>query len=238
MQINYPLFIILGVLPSIIWLIFYLRKDPHPEPKKLLMLVFLWGALITIPAAFLERIIHFLLGSPILPAITPISLVYIFFGIALIEELLKFSVVWFWIFKSKELDEPIDLPIYMIVSALGFAALENIFALFKLGTLAPTSSVIILTSFRFLGAIFLHALVSGAFGYFISLSFFKRTKRYFLFFVGLFVAVTLHGLFNLYIIQDTGGVRLIVPLIIILGLAIFVSFALRSLKRTKAAWNK
>lgn len=234
---NYSLFLILGILPSIVWLIYYLRKDTHPEPKYMILLVFFWGAVITLPAAFLERGLFSLFGSPSLLIITPLSLVYIFLGVALVEELFKYGVVRFWVFRSRELDEPIDLPLYMIVSALGFAGLENILALFKLGTIAPVSNIVMLTAFRFVGAVFLHALVSGAFGYFLSLSLFQKTRRYLLFFVGLIVAVSLHGLFNLYIIQDEGAARLLVPIIIIIGLAVFVSLSLRSLKRTRAAWN-
>lgn len=234
---NYSLFIILGILPSIVWLVYYLKKDTHPEPNRMILLVFFWGAVVTLPAAFLERGVFSLLGSPALLTITPMSLIYVFFGVALVEELFKYGVVRFWIFHSRELDEPIDLPLYMIVSALGFAGLENILALLKLGTIAPLSNIIMLTAFRFVGAVFLHALVSGAFGYFISLSLFQKTKRRLLFFVGLTVAVSLHGLFNLYIIQGEGVAKFFVPLIIIAGLAVFVSFALRSLKKTRAAWN-
>ena len=45
-MVNY-LPLILGLLPSFAWLIFYLEEDPHPEPKKLLFEVFLAGALST-----------------------------------------------------------------------------------------------------------------------------------------------------------------------------------------------
>lgn len=47
MPYNYILAIILGILPSVIWLAFYLRKDIHPEPKKWLFLIFLAGMAIT-----------------------------------------------------------------------------------------------------------------------------------------------------------------------------------------------
>ncbi len=37
----------LALLPSLIWLLFYLRKDIHPEPNRLIIRVFLWGLLVT-----------------------------------------------------------------------------------------------------------------------------------------------------------------------------------------------
>jgi len=37
----------LAFLPSLIWLLFYLRKDIHPEPNRLIVRVFLWGLLVT-----------------------------------------------------------------------------------------------------------------------------------------------------------------------------------------------
>jgi len=30
----YALFVIFGLLPSVVWLLFYLKKDVHPESKE------------------------------------------------------------------------------------------------------------------------------------------------------------------------------------------------------------
>ena len=47
--------IIISLLPSFTWLIFYLREDyRHPEPKRLLALAFLMGASITVVAFGLQ----------------------------------------------------------------------------------------------------------------------------------------------------------------------------------------
>ena len=48
------LYIIFGTLPSLIWLFYYLAKDLHPEPKKMILKVFLYGVIITIPAFFIQ----------------------------------------------------------------------------------------------------------------------------------------------------------------------------------------
>jgi len=49
------LYIFLGLAPSIIWLLFYLRRDVHPEPKSEVIKVFFYGMLVALGAIFLER---------------------------------------------------------------------------------------------------------------------------------------------------------------------------------------
>ena len=57
------------------------------------------------------------------------GLLYIFLGVATIEEIAKFLVIKIKVLKSSELDEPLDIPLYMIIAALCFAAVENILVL-------------------------------------------------------------------------------------------------------------
>jgi len=94
-----------------------------------------------------------------------------FLGVALVEEYLKFLVVKKTILKSPEFDEPIDAPIYMIVSGLGFATLENILLFWKNTDAAYFPYLI--SFIRFISATFLHALTSGILGYFLAKSFFQ-----------------------------------------------------------------
>ena len=227
---NYPLFLFFGLVPSIIWLAFYLRKDAHPEPNSVIQKVFLLGMLATLPAIALE------LGLRSLFSFLPFSegvilILYIFLGVALVEEILKFLVVRFAVYKDKALDEPVDVMLYMIIAALGFAAFENILILFGLGASSPISSILALTLVRLVGATLLHALASGAFGYFLARSFFDTKKKYLYVAVGLFVATLLHGLFNFYILEVQGAAKLVVPAIILIGLAIFVSISFKQLQK-------
>ena len=48
------LYIILAVVPSILWLLFYLRKDKHPEPNKMVIKIFFWGILAALGALLFE----------------------------------------------------------------------------------------------------------------------------------------------------------------------------------------
>ena len=227
---NYPLFLLFGFIPSIIWLAYYLRKDVHPEPNSVIQKVFLLGMLATLPAIALE------LGLRSLFSFLPFSegvilILYIFLGVALVEEVLKFLVVRFAVYKDKALDEPVDLMLYMIIAALGFAAFENILILFGLGPSSPISSILALTLVRLVGATFLHALASGTFGYFLARSFLDTKRKYLYVAAGLFVATLLHGLFNFYILEVQGAAKLVVPAIILIGLAIFVSISFKQLQK-------
>ena len=192
--------------------------------------VFFWGMLATIPAIALELSLRSLFSF--LPFSEEIILIlYIFLGVALVEELLKFLVVRFSVYKNKALDEPLDVMLYMIIAALGFAALENILILFGLGPSSPISNILALTLMRLVGATFLHALASGTFGYFLAHSFLDKKRKWRYFVVGLFLATLLHGLFNFYILKGDGAAKLLVPAIILLGLAIFISLGFRQLKK-------
>ncbi len=50
----YPIYVFFGLAPSIIWLLFFLRKDHHPESNSMVLRIFFWGMLATIPAALIE----------------------------------------------------------------------------------------------------------------------------------------------------------------------------------------
>ncbi len=234
--LNYPLFIAFGTLPSLLWLLFYLRQDDHPEPKRTILKVFFWGMLATIPALPLEYFVRWMSKTISLPKELALFF-YIFAGIALVEEILKFLVVRFTVYSNKELDEPVDLMMYMITAALGFSALENIFVLFNLSQTAAVGTIATLAFVRFLGATFLHALSSGIFGFFLALSFANFKKHSWYVASGLGIAVLLHGFFNMTIIKAQGASRFWGPLAIFILLILFISFAISRLKRMKSVCN-
>ena len=51
---SYPLLIFFGLAPSIIWLLFYLRKDARPESNSQVLKIFGYGMLAVIPTALIE----------------------------------------------------------------------------------------------------------------------------------------------------------------------------------------
>ncbi len=201
---NIPIALLGGVLPALLWLSYWLREDRrHPEPKKMIFLTFVAG-IISVPLVlpFEKQVCKILVGACANPRNIgfPILLLW-----ATIEEVFKFFAAYFVALRSKYMDEPIDAVIYMITAALGFAALENAF--FMLGPLLEGNVFegLLTGNLRFVGATLLHTVSSAAIGVAIALSYYKRAKlRHDYLILGLFAAVTLHTLFNFFIIQESG----------------------------------
>jgi len=238
---TYFICIFFGLAPSLIWLWVYLQKDIHPEPKKTILKIFLSGMLIGLIAGGTEIIIwkslNFINEGNFIPPFI-FSILYYFIGVAFIEEFLKYLVVKEEILSSSEFDEPTDAMIYMITTALGFAALENILILLsslKTFTFFTLFETAVISFFRFAGATFLHALCSGLVGFFLALSILKPTKRLWLIASGLTIATILHGLYNSSIMQlDSNFYFINIPIIILIFLVLTVSFGFKKLKKIKS----
>lgn len=240
----YFLYIFFGLAPSIIWLLFYLRKDAHPESNKMIIKIFLFGMIIAGIAGLVEIGVFdsfstFYNKHETLKKIDNYSslflIIYIFLGIAFVEEFLKYLVVRQKVLKNSEFDEPVDALLYMIIVALGFAALENILVLLPAGKPLFFIETLSTSILRFVGATFLHALCSGTLGYFLALSIYEHRKKTRLIASGLIIATFLHGLYNFSIIKmDTSPANnnlIFIPVIIIISLAFFVSFGFKHLKK-------
>lgn len=199
----------LAFLPSFLWLIFFLKEDRHPEPKKLIFLVFCAGALASVPAIVFQFGFQKFVSNPLHLFIVTVL------GLALIEEVFKFSAAYFSVRKEPAFDEPVDAMIYSIVAALGFATIENLFIVGDKMQYLTLNSLIISVStvgFRFIGATLLHTLASAFAGYW-----WARRKIFF----GLAVAALSHFIFN-YLVYQFENVSLLYPSIFLVFLAIFI----------------
>jgi RsiW-degrading membrane proteinase PrsW (M82 family) len=244
--LNYSLYIFFGILPSFIWLQFYLRRDVKPEPKLMILKIFFYGMLLTIPAIFIEMAFYEQVSALNLPETLSFFL-NLFIGVALIEEFLKFLVVKLKVLDDPEYDEPVDSMIYMIIAALGFAAAENLLVLVSVGSqysrpgelLLPIigtslwGEIVEISVLRFLGATFLHALASATVGFFMGLSFFNKKRRGKLIFVGLVLAVVLHGLYNFSIMKVENQMDIFIPFSLLFLVAVLISFGFKKLKELK-----
>ncbi len=209
--------LVLGLIPSFAWLIFYLKEDPHPEPKPLILETFFVGAAIT----------FIVLGAQIFfndwitaNGILPFSLISLL-GLAAIEEFFKFSAAYLVVSHHQlDFDEPVDAMIYMIVAALGFATVENIAAAFNSAALTFET-----TSLRFIGATLLHTLSSGLVGYFWARSIIWKKKSLLL--SGILAAILLHLSFNYLIIRFE---PVVLPTIFLIIFALFILYDFEKLK--------
>ena len=126
-----------GIVPMLIYAWFLYMLDRYEkEPLKLLLGVFTWGAVVAAGAAYVINTlssmgVYFLTQSDFASQLTVSTLVA-----PAVEETLKGAAVLivYLLFRS-EFDSPLDGIIYGGITALGFAATENIWYIHKLGFL-------------------------------------------------------------------------------------------------------
>ncbi len=124
-----------GYIPALINAgIIYSLDRFEKEPKRLLLGVFLWGAVVAAGAAFVINSllglgVYFFTASESTTTLTTGSIIAPF-----IEESLKGAAVLivFWTARS-EFDSILDGIVYAGITALGFAATENVYYIFKYG---------------------------------------------------------------------------------------------------------
>lgn len=177
-----------GILPAFLWLIYFYRQDRLPEPPKLVLKTFLFGALAVIPAAIIERQFVGDLGPQ-----SPLTMILILtFGvIATAEELSKLAAISLGVKNTGAIDSGVDGIIYGVSAGLGFAMLENILYINSFGLhVAPIRAV-----FSNLA----HALFTGLMGYYYAQSILwdKPTRMW----KGLVWAIFLHGLYDFILIS-------------------------------------
>lgn len=242
---NYLVYIFWGLLPSLIWLAFYLRKDAHPEPKNMVIKIFIFGILSAPLAALMQFGIGWLIHPmPITDLFAALNQRGIFGLMNLImiapitEELCKYLAVKSGVMRNQNLDEPVDLMIYFVIAGLGFAAIEN-FLVFSNLNGSSLSAIIGNVSLRFLSATFIHALAAATFGYFMALSFYNTAKRKQYLWSGGALAIFFHASYN-YLVYLTWNTVLnqtlaVGALIIFFTfLSAMVSWQFQDLKNKKA----
>jgi len=237
MDFTILIYIFFGILPSLVWLSYYLRKDAHPESNGMVLKIFLWGALVTIPVFFVQIGFSNLLGQISLNQLV-YDLIYWFLVISLSEEVFKYLVIKVKVINSPELDEPLDVMLYMIIAALGFAALENVLYLFSPVNQMSFNDLMVRTliiSFvRFIGATFLHTLCSAVIGYSLAISFCEVKWKRLIFVAGITTAMLLHGLYDFSIMTLDGYAKVAIPAIVIITLAFLVFSGFDKLKKMKS----
>ena len=182
----------LTILPSILIVAFFVISDRFKEPTKEIIKVFIYGILITIPAYYLNTYLGDYYDN-----YTKFSeaLKGSFLSAGPVEEGLKLLVLYFFVYKMKDFNEPIDGIVYGVAVSLGFATLENIYYVYILSDYFNTTSqaLAILRSFSAIPA---HAIFGATMGYFfMKYSFIQKQNNLAM---CLIVPILLHGIYNFF----------------------------------------
>jgi protease PrsW len=199
------------------WLWVLRRYDKlEPEPLKLLLWVALWGGFLSIIPAIVGNSLvdHFLglegfVGDPSRRISLPQALTSaVFIGIN--EEIWKFLAALLLVRKLPEFDEPLDGMIYAMTVALGFAALENIEYIVRLGPRVLIARSLLSTP--------VHLACAAIWGYGLARArFISKHREYVKTALPYLVAAAgVHATFDFFLFLRTWTIFLVFPLLLLI----------------------
>ncbi len=183
-----------AIAPVFIIIIYIYIKDKYEkEPKRLLLLSFISGAIVSILITtilytgfdiLLPLKNHYSIGQQFIKA---------FFVVGLTEEFSKYIIVRYVSQPRKAFNEPFDGIIYAVMVSMGFAATENLMYVLQGGY-----EVAFLRAFTAIPA---HATFAILMGYFMGKAKFSNNKVL-LNFTGLALAILFHGAYDFFLFID------------------------------------
>lgn len=192
-----------GIAPGLALLVFfYLRDRYETEPVLTVAKAFLYGIVVTFPVMFLQYVLAE-------EQMVSQGFVQAFFATAILEEFMKWFILYFLIYSHIHFDEPYDGIVYATSVSLGFATAENVLYLVAHGVeyafvraLLPVSS---------------HALFGAIMGYYISRAKFgnERSEKRMLA-LALLVPFFLHGLFDYILVIESTWMYYMIPFMLFL----------------------
>ena len=115
---------ITAILPPILLVLYFHKRDVYPEPPKILWTSFFYG----MGAAILIFVVNDFtkIFIPDVNSFVARGAYEAFFSAAIPEEFCKLLIFLGYCYQRPEFDEPMDGIVYGAVVSLGFACLENI----------------------------------------------------------------------------------------------------------------
>jgi RsiW-degrading membrane proteinase PrsW (M82 family) len=160
--------IVISTLPAYVIIKYIESKDPDAEPISVLTNLFWGGIIACIPAALLEQLFEYIFGSEeLLTDNLSLLFVYVFFGIALIEEGCKYYYLKDRAYNVYSLSSVYDMVLYSAYVALGFASFENLLYLMEDVTAAIPRALLAVPS---------HACDGILMGYYLGIAKVNETK--------------------------------------------------------------
>ncbi len=183
--------LVFSLLVALFWLKKFRKMDKYgKEPERFIYKAFFAGALATIPSLILEIPLQMTVFShpPLLK-----DLFLPFLWVAMVEEFFKYLAVRLTVYRSNEFNEVMDGMIYMISASLGFAATENVGYMIGFGFSVGLLRAIL----SYLG----HVSFSAILGYYLAKS--KLEARGDWLYIGFILAISLHWLYNGFLVAGT-----------------------------------
>ena len=181
---------ITAITPGIaLALIIYWFDRHDKEPIRMLLKVFLMGMIYVIPTVFVENLLSY---YNVFAGVFGVA--FTAFVIAgLTEEFMKRRVVLKYVYFNPVFDEKLDGIVYCVMSALGFATIENI--MYVVFRFSDVESVGLYRGFLSVPA---HMLFAITMGYYLSLAKFSTVPEQFQAYLkkSLTVPAILHGIFD------------------------------------------
>ena len=173
-----------AAFPVVILLYMIYQKDHEKEPLSLLLKCFIGGCFSVILSLAITY--PFTLLIDYFPGDFLSSFHASFFEAGIPEELAKYSVLYFFVWKSKELNHHYDGIVYAVFVSLGFALIENILYVLEGGmSVAIARAVLSVPG---------HGLDAVLMGYYFSLARFHHGKQRHLYIAkALLLPIIFHG---------------------------------------------
>mgnify|MGYP002868653111 CR=1 FL=1 len=163
---NLSILLFLCIVPIILILVVVYSMDKNKEPLRLLLSLFCLGIVscfIVIKLSNLLRVIFPFMNTSTMNMDFLNLLLYSFVGIALVEEVCKWVMVYAVGYHNTEFEELYDILVYAIFVSLGFAFYENIVYVFTIGNIKTAA-------LRAISAVPGHACDAVFMGYYLSLA--------------------------------------------------------------------
>ncbi|MCB0663143.1 MAG: PrsW family intramembrane metalloprotease [Saprospiraceae bacterium] len=202
---NVLLLFLLATVPALIICILIIQADKHEKEDKLqLLLALLSGAIITIPAFYVEAMAHNAGWEE--PTNISKTILYSFLAIGGVEELLKALALVLLFYPRRFFNEPFDGILYSVMIGMGFALVENYLYAYRLG---DVSNLVV----RAFTAVPAHASFGIIMGYFAGKAKFDSSMPGRRLVLGFLLAALIHGAYDFFILYERyewlGGLALV-----------------------------
>lgn len=178
-----------AIAPVLICIFYtYIRDKYEKEPIRLLITGIVFGIIITFPIIQLE---NFVVGFMPIGGILYEAFYMSFLVAALVEEVLKYIILYCLTWRNKNFNERFDGIVYAVFISLGFAGFENILYVFN-PDLGGMSTALLRAVFSVPG----HALFGVTMGYYFAMAKFEQENRTRHLIKAFIVTWFIHGLYD------------------------------------------